>query len=134
MIVTAQRGTGTENMGDASDPHSVARFSLRPVVYGLRYFRAMFSEGVSGNGATGNATLQLKLNQPCAANNFYDFVLAQWLNCGLGTNATSFINWRLRDDELPAWIFNGSQEFVLEWANPDIGDKRWAVELGLYTV
>lgn len=135
MIVTAQRGTGTGNMGDASDPQSVARFSLKPASYGLLYFRAMFSEAVSGNGADGNATLQLRLDQPCGANNFYNFVLAQWLNCGLGTGATSFINWRLRNDDLPAWVFGKSQELVLEWINPETTDKmRWATELGLYAV
>lgn len=131
MIV--QRGTGTGNMGDTGDSHSVARFRHhRP--YGLRYVRAMFSESVSGNGATGNATMQLKLDQPCAPNSFYNFVLAEWLNRGLGADATSFITWRLRDDELAAWVLTASQEFVLEWANPDTNKMRWAVELGLYEV
>lgn len=134
MKIIVQRGTGVGNMGDVSDSHSVARFSYaRP--YGLLYLRATFSEAVSGNGAAGDATMQLRLDQPCAANDFYDFILAQWVACGLGADATSFVNWRLRDDELPAWILDAWQEFVLEWINPETtGKMRWAVELGLYEV
>lgn len=132
MNVRVQRGTGVDNMGDVSDAHSVARFG-QGWKCGFLYLRATFSEAVSGNGATGDATLQLKLDQPCAVNDFYDFILAEWLNCGLGASATSFINWRLRDDELTAWILSQSQEFVLEWINPEVtGKMRWAVELGLY--
>lgn len=130
MKITRLRGTGTGDMGDATDPNSIARFGSC-CRYGLLYLRATFSENILGNGAAGNATMQLKLDDR-ADTNLYNFLLAQWLTRGLGASATAFVNWRLRNDELSAWVFDGGAQFVLEWANPDPTKMRWAVELGLY--
>ncbi len=132
MKVITQRAGGVRDMGDATDLHSVARFGFRQP-YGLLYLRATFSESVAANGADGNATMQLKVDEPKDVTDHYDFILAEWLNRGLGTGATAFVNWRLHSEELSAWIFNGCQELVLEWTNPETtGDMRWVVEAGLY--
>lgn len=115
-------------MGDVTDKSSVARFSL-PGAFHLRYLRATFAEAISGNGATGNADMQLKIDNHDDSG-LYDFILAEWESRGLGSGAIAFVNWRLRDDELAAWRFK--TPLVLEWTNPEsTGKMRWALELGL---
>lgn len=121
------RDSGTEDMGDVTDESSVARFSL-PGEFYLRYLRATFAEAISGNGATGNADMQLKVDN-ADDSGLYDFILQEWAGRGLGSGATAFVNWRLRDDELYAWRF--VSPLVFEWTNPDSGNMRWSLEVGL---
>lgn len=132
MNLITQRAGGVKNMGDAADSHSVARFGL-DVPYGLLYVRTTFSEAIAANGADGNATMQLKVNESADVNDHYNFILAEWLSRGLGADATAFVNWRVHAEELAAWVFEATQALVLEWTNPEsTGKMRWAVELGLY--
>lgn len=116
-------------MGDVTDESSVARFSL-PGEFHLRYLRATFAEAISGNGASGEAKLQLKIDNQDDSG-LYDFILAEWDNRGLVVaGAIAFVNWRLRDDELAAWRF--TTPLVCEWTNPETtGKMRWSLELGL---
>ncbi len=122
------RDSGIENMGDVTNKSSAARFSL-PGEFHLRYLRATFAEAISGNGATGNADMQLKVDNEDDSE-LYDFILAEWQSRGLGSDAIAFVNWRLRDDELAAWRFR--TPLVVEWTNPEAtGKMRWSLEFGL---
>ena len=58
---------------------------------------------------------------------FYDYKLFTLLQVG----ATKQIHLRVPDDIIDVWMFGGGQEVVLEWTNPDTGNMRWAVEVGL---
>jgi len=118
------RATGVGNMGDVTDKASVARFALPSAErYVLAWIRAMFV------GGSGNATMTLKVDH-CDPTQQYDFSLRDWATMGAsGGNAWTFS--RVPADELFHWVFPSEAILVFEWTNPDAGNMRWSLEVGL---
>lgn len=127
QIVT-QTATGQGDMGDVTSQLSVARFGLADVPFALCFVRGRF---VTLSGSGDNATLSLKLDH-VEQNGIYDFLLKSWDT--MGTSGTGFkadLNFRLAADELYLWSYPRDSILVFEWTNPDSGNIRWALELGL---
>ena len=60
---------------------------------------------------------------------FYDNVVRNFP--GSGTDDVAFIYFRVDKDEQDRWAFAGGDLLVPEWTNPDSGNMRWALEVGL---
>lgn len=116
--------TGTANMGDVTDDESVCRFSLpESARWVLVAIRGKFT------GGTGTADCAIKLDRNIVSG-FFDYTLFT-VN---GVGSTKPLHFRVPDDKIDRWTFDGganSDEIVLEWTNPDSGNMRWAVEVGL---
>lgn len=126
--IVTQRDQGQENMGSVTDKTSRARFALSNAPFALCYIRGRF---VTLSGSGGNATLSLKLDH-VEENGIYDFLLKSWDT--MGTSGTGFkadLNFRLAADELYLWSYPRDSILVFEWTNPDSGNIRWALEVGL---
>ena len=121
------RATGIDNMGDVSDPHGGApRFGLREnagkVPWVLLFVRGIFSLG------TGSATLTMKIDHPDESQHF-DFKEREWLT--VGTGGTRNIQMIILPEELALFTYQWNSELVFEWANPNAGTMRWAIEVGM---
>lgn len=126
--IVALPDQGQEDMGDVTDKTSRARFTLEGRPFALCYVRGRF---VTLGGSGGNATLSLKLDH-CNETGVYDFTLKAWDT--MGTSGTGFkpdLNFRLAADELYLWSYGKDAALVFEWTNPDSGNIRWALEVGL---
>ena len=119
------RATGTGNMGDTSDDDSGVRF--RPKGNPAEWFVAFVRSKFSGGTGTG-ATFSVKLDHRSGERD-HDVTLARVLKCGTDDNA----NVNLPGDPLSMRCFDGD-ETVLNWTNPDPGNMRWAVEVGLEVI
>lgn len=127
QIVRLQ-ATGHGDMGDVTDESSVARFSLPDGPYVLCFIRGKFTT-LSGTGVA-NATMSLKVDH-CDPSGIYDFTLKTWPDIGTFTGGKADINTRIAADELYQWVIGRDGVLVTEWANPDAGNIRWALEVGL---
>lgn len=117
------RASGVGDMGDVTNIGSVARFALDDVdSYVLAWVRALFV------GGTGSATMTLKLDH-CDPTGHYDFALRDWPT--MGTSGIAWVFSRVPADELFHWKINKGGILVFEWTNPDAGNMRWSLEIGL---
>jgi hypothetical protein len=118
-----QRGTGVGNMGSVTSEASVARFGLDdPFV--LVWLKAR------ATGGTGSAALTMKLDHTDRSE-VYDWTEAEaWAGFGSDGDITD-IDWRVPPEEYPRYSYGGGERLVFEWTNPDAGNMRWAIEVGL---
>jgi hypothetical protein len=63
------------------------------------------------------------------ANGVYDFAL--WTFAGMGTDGEANLNFRVPNDELAAWSLQLGDAITFEWTNPDSGNMRWSLDVGL---
>ena len=118
------RATALDNMGSVSDKSSICRFSIPgPDPWVLLFVRAIFSGGTSTT-----ATLTMRFDHPDDTG-LYDFLERQWLLVGTGDvkNIQMVIlpeEWALFTYQPPGWL-------VFDWTNPDAGNMRWALEVGM---
>lgn len=146
LIVLAASGSG--DMGDVLDENSRARFSLwhaskagvLPVdvdpasIVVIATVRASF---VADTGAGGKADCILKVDSQFGED--HDHTLFTWPDRGVtAVGSKPSINFRTPADELFAWYAAGQplanvfgDQFVFEWTNPDSGNLRWSLEVGL---
>lgn len=119
---------GQEHMGDVTDKTSRARFALEEGRYVLVFIRGKF---VTLSGSGGMADMSLKVDH-CDESAVYDFTLKTFPNLGTaGTGYQANVNFRIPADELYLWIVGQDGVLVTEWVNPDPGNIRWALEVGL---
>jgi len=121
QIVTS-RVVGVGDMGDVTDEHSTARFTLNVDRFILARIRARFT------GGSGDATLAICLDHRDPSG-LFDFTLDTIKEVGADNRAN--INHRILADELYQWEFRRGDVIVLTWTNPDAGNMQWAVEVGL---
>lgn len=122
------RASGTGDMGDVTDPQSIARWGLSyddgpAVSFVLVYLRVWFS------GGTGVADMELKQAIASEQSGLFNNVIREFPDCG--TDGQSFINERIEADDYPNWTFDAGDEIVFEWTNPNSGTMAWALEVGL---
>ena len=117
------RATGLDNMGSVGDKNSICRFSLPGVdPFVLLSVRAIFS------GGAGSATLTMKLDHPDDSG-LYDFVEREWLNAGTGN--VKNIQTTILPEEWALFTYQPLDRLVFDWTNPDAGNMRWALEVGM---
>ena len=122
--ITRLLGYGTQSMGNVTKRTSVARFGLK-VPYTLMFVRALFT------GGSGSATMTMKLDRLGDELDLYDFTEDTWLTLGVGGSAISTVRMVVPADEWPIYTYPADHELVFEWANPNSGTMRWALEVGL---
>lgn len=135
------RQTGLDDMGDVTDPKSVARFNLHTIhepTPGAHFERivaswSLISIFARAIGGTGNATLTLKLDHRDTTG-FYDWTLRSWSSFGTDGDRPVVLHRiePLEADFYSLYTFFQGDELVLDWANPDAGNMRWAVEVKLH--
>lgn len=131
-IVIFSEQTGTGDMGDVTDESSIARFALPSADrYVLAVVRALFTGG-SGTGAP----LVVRVDHRRGPD--FDFHHMSFEK--MGTDDGNRLEYRVPEDDLFHHLYlrdepTGKQDvIVLTWTNPDAGNMRWAVEVGLIDV
>ncbi len=109
--------TGTSNIAE-----SIAKTDVRPFV--------LASLEIHFSGGTGTANLVI--SRDSFQGSLYDADLYTITGCGTGTDVNFFV----RDDEVGRrFLFDAregeSDQVKLAWTNPDDGNMRWAMRLGL---
>lgn len=127
QIVT-QRATGVGDMGDVANELSTARFGLPGEKWVLVWIKVRFTLELAG--ATGDATLSMKLDHDDKTGLFDWNEVEPWLECGYDGKITD-IDWRVPVEEYPRYTYQPGQQIVFEWPNPDAPNTRWAIEVGL---
>ena len=135
--VEAFNDTGTSDMGSVTDRASKARFSLAEA-YVLVYFRARFGNASNASGASGSATLEIRVDHhlrtheaptgttmPSHAYRIDTFP-------AIGAGGTADINYRILPGEYGGFTFSKGDILVWTWTNPDASqEQRWDLEVGL---
>lgn len=123
--------TGTGDMGDVTDRASVARFALPGAQrFMLAVVRMLFT------GGSGSAELFVRTDHRHGP--AFDFKPVRF--AGMGTSSNDRLEYRVPEDELFHHLYltddsTGAQDSIaIEWANPDAGNMRWSVEVGLIDV
>lgn len=118
-----QSSSGVANMGTVTDKASLARFGL-DVRWVLAWLRIHFTD-VSG---TASSTLaDVKLFVDSRLEKWHDTEL--WIIRNLGKATDAFM--RIASDEYVDWTFEGGDQLVATWTNPDPDDLAWAIEAGV---
>lgn len=124
--------SGIGNMGDVTDPDSIARFWLAAADrFVIATVRALFT---GGTGA--GADMVLRIDHRHGVN--YDFSPVTFPDSG--SDDTAIWEYRVPADELYHLIFvtdpatRQQDKAVFEWTNPDPGNMRWSLEVGLINV
>ncbi len=145
LIVLTDAGSG--DMGDVTDEHSRARFSLErarstgvlPDDVSERDTAVIVSvrgSFIGDTGATGKADCVAKVDSPLGG----DFDKTLWTFPDRGVTvvgAQSTIHFRVPADELFVYYLAGARfdpkgdELVFEWTNPDTGKIRWTLEVAI---
>lgn len=126
--IVTQRATGVGDMGDVTNELSTARFGLPDGQWVLVWLKVRFALELAG--ATGNATLSMKLDHDDKTG-IYDWTeVDPWLACGSDGTLIN-IDWRIPVEEYPRYTYRPGQQIVFEWTNPDAPKMRWAIEVGL---
>lgn len=125
-IVKIPQG-GNGNMGDVTDRTSPARFTLDVDLWLLVYAR-ITTERIQGTPGTDVDDLTFKLD--ASLNGQHNHTLRKVTDVGPTGEKPSYIL-RVPEDEQQQWVFSRGQILVLEWPNPDAGNIRWAVDIGL---
>lgn len=115
--------TGQDNMGSVAEKGSICRFSLPgndPWV--LLSVRAIFK------GGSGTATLTMRFDHPDDTEH-YDFVEREWLLVGTGDRKN--IQTVILPDDWALFTYQPQGRLVFEWTNPDAGNMRWALQVGM---
>ena len=120
--IITQRATGTGDMGSVTTKTSVARFGLDGK-FVLIWLKVNFS------GGTGSATLTLKIDHHDESGLFDFDEAAPWAS--MGADATADLDWRVPVEEYPRYVYQERDVLVFDWTNPDAGNMRWMIEVGL---
>ncbi len=116
------RESGTGNMGDVTDPQSVARFSLPGGPFVLLSVRARFTLG------TGTNTMTMRIDHPDETQQF-DFIEDEWTVAG--TTGKDNIRMVVPPKEWALYTYRPDSVLVFDWTNPDAATMRWALEVGM---
>ncbi len=131
-LVTMFQQTGTGNMGDVTDESSVARFSMPGAD---RYVLAVVNGLFTGGSGTG-ADLVVRVDHRRGPS--FDFHHVKFEK--MGTDNNERLAYRVPEDDLFHHVYlrdaptNKQDVIVLTWTNPDSGNMRWAIEVGLIDV
>ena len=117
---------GSANMGDVTDTTSPARFTLDADRFLLVFIR-ITTERIQGTPGSDTAGLAIKVDNVLGPQ--YDHTLKTIE--GIGPTGIASFPLRFTDEERSQWVFKRGDVIVLEWTNPDAGDIRWGVEVGL---
>lgn len=131
-IVVFSEQTGIGDMGDVADESSIARFALPNAD---RYVLAVIHGLWTGGTGTGAPLVVRVDHRRGAAFDFHHMTFAS-----VGTDDNNRVEYRVPEDDLFHHLYlrdepTGKQDVVvLTWTNPDAGNMRWAVEVGLIDV
>jgi len=130
-IIKMFEQTGTGDMGDVTDQSSIARFSMPGVdKYVLAVIRGLFT------GGSGSAELVVRTDHRRGPN--FDFTPVTFER--MGTDDNDRLEYRVPEKDLFHMVYfrhdatRIQDAIVLEWTNPDAGNMRWAIEVGLIDV
>lgn len=131
-IIIPFEQTGVGDMGDVTDESSVARFVL-PEAW--RYVLATINGLFTGGSGTG-ADLVVRVDHRRGP--LFDFHHVKFEK--MGTDDNDRLAYRVPDDDLFHHVYLHDEPMmtqdtiVLTWTNPDPGNMRWAIEVGLIDV
>ncbi len=116
---------GSGNMGSAADDESIAaRFGITPGRWMLLFIRIHFT-----GPASGTADVDIVLRS--ARGDTWNVKLYTVEARGKGAD----MNFRVPAEEMPHWLFEGDDELVLEWTNPDVvNDLQWGLTAAMVPV
>ena len=115
-------------MGDVTDRTSPARFTMDVDQWLLVYARVSSRRIDGGTPGTDVADLTIRLDARVTPQ--YDHTLREIVGFGpTGEQPTYLL--RITEDEQSQWVFHRGDILVFEWANPDVGNIEWSIDVGL---
>ena len=132
--------SGTGDMGTVTDRASAARFKL-PERFVLVYFRARFGNASNASGASGSATLEIRVDSHLRIHEAptgttmpsHAYLIEPFP--ALGAGGEPDINYRILPGEYGGFTFAAGDELVWVWTNPNSSqEQRWDLEVGLAPV